>query len=249
MAEQSTQRLLTYGAELAGAAVGFTAEFLQTVPSGAGGPIASGVATVLKEVTARLLSPRERARIDAATDIATYRISARLLAGHTRRSDSFFGHLQSGGSPSLELLEAVLLKARDSFEEKKVRHLGLFYANLVFSDYVSPESAHFLLKELERLTYRQLCLLALVGAKKSFDVEALRRPEHGDPELEAIKREEMDLHSSDLGTKGLLCGVGPWIDQLSVLGKAMHDLAGLEEISNADTSQLETAIESLRPIK
>lgn len=247
MADQPTQRLIIYVEELAGAAVGFTAEFLQAVPSGAGGPIASGVAAVLKEVTARLLSPRERARIDAVTDIATYRISARLLAGHTCRSDGFFDHLEPG--PSMELLEAVLLKARDSFEEKKVRHLGLFYANLVFSDYVSPESAHFLLKELERLTYRQLCLLALVGAKKSLDVEALRRPEHSDPELEAIKREEMDLHSSDLGTKGLLCGAGPWIDQLSVLGKAMYDLAGLEEIPNADKLLLETTIESLRPSK
>ena len=246
MAEHAIHRLLTYSAELAGAAAGFTTEFLQTVPSGAGGPIAAGVTIVLKELTARHLLPRERARINAATDVATYRISARLLAGHIRRSDSFFGNLESGESPSQELLEGVLLKARDSFEEKKIRHMGLFYANLVFSDYVSPQSAHFLLRALEQLTYRQLCLIALIGAKESLDVEALRRPEHSDPEMESLKREEMDIHSSDLGTKGLVVGAGPWIDQLSVLGQAMYDLAGLEEIPNTDKAPLEATIESLR---
>ena len=117
----------------------------------------------------------------------------------------------------------------------------------MFSDYVSPQSAHYLLKELEQLSYRQLCLLALVGAKEQLDVEALRRPEHGDPELEALKREEMDLHSTDLGTKGLIIGAGPWTDQLSILGKAMYDLAGLNEIPDGDKTALEATIQSLRP--
>jgi predicted RNA binding protein YcfA (HicA-like mRNA interferase family) len=111
---------------------------------------------------------------------------------------------------------------------------------------VSSETAHFLLKQLEQLTYRQLCLIALVGKKESINVESLRRPEHSDPELEALKREEMDLHSNDLGTKGLISGAGSWGDKLSSLGKVMYNLAGLEEISEADMSALETIIESLR---
>ena len=138
-----------------------------------------------------------------------------------------------------------MLKARDSFEEKKVRYLGLFYANLVFADYVSSQTAHHLLKQLERLSYRQLCFIALVGEKGTVDVEPLRRPDHNDPELDALKREEMDLHSTDLGTIGLLSGAGPWVDQLSTLGKVMYDLTGLEEVS-ADKSALEAVIESLR---
>ncbi|ABE45796.1 hypothetical protein [Polaromonas sp. JS666] len=245
MTGQPIQRFLSYGAELAGLSVGYTAEFFETVPPGAGELIAPSVAIVIKEVTARLLSPRERIRIDAATDVATYRISSRLLAGHICRSDGFFDNMEYRGSPSQELLEAVLLKARDSFEEKKVRHLGLFYANLVFTDYVSPQTAHLLLKQLERLSYRQLCLIALVGAKESLDTEPLRRPNHSDPELEALKREEMDLHSTDLGTIGLLSGTA-WVDQLSMLGKVMYDLAGLEEVSVADKAALEETIESLK---
>lgn len=246
MAEQPIQRFINHGAEIAGASVGYTAEFLQAVPPGAGGPIASSIAIVIKEMTARFLSPRERTRINATTDVATYRISSRLLSGHKLRTDSFFDNIESRGSPSQELLEAVLLRARDSYQEKKIRHLGLFYANLAFADYVSAQTSHLLLKQLDRLTYRQLCIFSLVGAKKSLDVEPLRRPDHSDPELDALKREEMDLHSTDLGTTGLIFGAGPWIDQLSVLGKATYDLAGLEEISDSDTSSLEALIESLR---
>jgi hypothetical protein len=246
MENQPTQRIVQYGADLAGALVGYTAEFLQTVPAGAGGPLASSVAIVIKEISARLLSPRERTRVEATADIATYRISSRLLAGHVPRSDGFFDNIERGDSPSQELFEAVLLKARDSYEEKKVRHLGLFFANIAFADYVSPQTAHLLLKQFERLSYRQLCLIALVGKKESLDVEPLRRPDHSDPELDALKREEMDLHSTDLGTIGLLSGTGPWEDQLSMLGKVMYEIAGLKEISVADTSALESIIESLR---
>lgn len=246
MADQPIQRFLSYGAELAGSSAGFTVEFLQAVPPGGGGPVASVVAAVLKEIAGRLLSAREQARMASATDIATNRISARLISGHLLRSDGFFDKIEYRGSPSQELLEAVLVKARDSYEERKVRYLGLFYSNLVFADYVSSQTAHYLLKQFEQLSYRQLCLIALVGAKNSIDVESLRKPEHSDPELAALKREEMDLHATDLGTKGLLSGKGPWVDQLSTLGKAMYDLAGLKEIPEADQTAIETIIESIK---
>lgn len=246
MTDQSIPRFLQYGAELAGASVGYAAEFFHKVPVGTGGPIAVGVASVVNEIAARLYSPRERVRISAATAIATERVSAQLIAGLQPRSDGFFDNTESRYCPGSELLEAVLLKARDSFEERKVRHLGIFYANLVFADYVSPQTAHLLLKQLERLSYRQLTLLAIVGSKGSLDVEALRSPNHAVPEMEALRREEMDLHSSDLGTMGLLLGVSSWIDELSTLGRAMYDLSGLEEIPESDKSALENVLQSLQ---
>jgi hypothetical protein len=137
--------------------------------------------------------------------VAIDRIRARLLSDHILRSDGFCEGVNNDRSPSEELLESVLLKARDSFEEKKVRHLGLFYANLVFAAHVSPQTAHQLLKLYDRLTYRQLCLIALVGERGTVDVEALRRPDHLDPDIESLKREEMELHSTDIGTIGLTC--------------------------------------------
>jgi hypothetical protein len=237
--------MLSYGADFAGAAIGFAAELLQAVPAGAGGPLSSPIASVIKEVGARYFAPRERARIVTVFEVAIDRIRARLLSDHILRSDGFCEGVNNDRSPSEELLESVLLKARDSFEEKKVRHLGLFYANLVFAAHVSPQTAHQLLKLYDRLTYRQLCLIALVGERGTVDVEALRRPDHLDPDIESLKREEMELHSTDIGTIGLLSGVGSWVDQLSLLGKVMYDLAGLRELEAADKTSLESIIRSL----
>ncbi len=245
MRDTFEHRLLTYGADLAGAAIGFTAEFLQAVPAGAGGPLSSPIASVIKEMGARFLGARERTRITAVTDVAIHRIRARLLSQHIYRTDGFFRGVNNDRSPSEELLESVLLKARDSFEEKKVRHLGLFYANLVFAADVSPQTAHLLLKLFERITYRQLCLIALVGQRGTIDFEALRRPDQVDPEVEALKREEMELHLTDIGTIGLLSSVGSWTDELSLLGKLMYDLAGLQELESADKTTLESIIRSV----
>ena len=245
MPEDPIPRFLGYGVELAGASVGFAVEFLQAVPAGAGGPIAVAATSVLKDISVRFLSHREKARVSAAGAFAIERIGDRLLAGYNPRSDDFFRELDNGNSSGKELLEAVLVKARDSFQEKKVRHFGLFYANLVFADSVSAQTAHYSLRQLARLTYRQLCLLALVGRSGSLEVEALRRPTHDSLELESLKREEMDLHSSDLGTLGLLLPRGPWTDELSLLGKVLYDLAGLQYIDDDDKNAVATAIASL----
>lgn len=245
MEDLAIQRFINYGADFTGASVEAAAEFLLRGTLSTGSLVAAGIASVIKEASARLLSPRERVRMSAATAFAVERVGVRLINGANPRSDGFFSDSESAGNSGKELLEAVLLKARDCFEERKVRHLGLFYANLVFADFVSPQTAHFSLKQFDRLSYRQLCFLAVLGARGSLDVEALRRPNHAVPDIEALKREEMDLHSNDLGTMGLVSGASAWVDELSVLGKALYDLAGLEEIPSADKSMVEDLIASL----
>lgn len=245
MADRPIERFLHYGADLAGASVGAAAEFFLPSTLRAGSLIAAGTANVIKEISARLLSPRERVRVSAATTFAIERISVRLLNGANPRSDGFFSESETAENSGKELLEAVLLKARDCFEERKVRYLGLFYANLIFADFVSPQTAHFSLKQLDRLSYRQLCFLSVLGSRGSLDVEALRRPNHAVPDIEALRREEMDLHSNDLGTMGLISGASAWVDELSVLGKVLYDLAGLEQIPPADKFMVEDLIASL----
>jgi hypothetical protein len=143
--------------------------------------------------------------------------------------------MQSDGE---QLLEGVLLKARDEYEEKKLPYLGRFYANLVFTPTVSPATATLLIKTLERLTFRQLVLLALILKEGQFDVEHLRSQEHPDPELEALKREEMDLHTSDLGYTGLIRGAGPFVDELRPLGATLAELSDLVRVPDAEIQQI-----------
>lgn len=246
MVDTAASRIIQYGADLVGASTGFAAEFLATVPAGIGGPIAAVVSSVLKEFGGRTLSTREQSRVGGVVRYAADRISARLLSGHVLRSDGFLSYSNSQASPSEELLEAVLMRARNEYQEKKLRYLGLFFANLVFSEHASPQTAHLLLKHFERLTYRQLCMLSIVGKNGRYDVEPLRRPSHTEPELEALKREEMDLHSNDLGNLGLLGSDGPWSDTLSTLGKVFYDLAALNELPPAERTPIEEVVDELR---
>jgi hypothetical protein len=168
------------------------------------------------------------------------RILTRLAAGDVSRSDGFFLPAGKDRPPSEALLEGVLLKARDEFEQKKLRHLAAFFANLIFVEDVSPEVAYVLLKQFERLTYRQLAVLSLIGGRESYDLERLQRPEHSDAEMETLKREVMDLHSNDLGTLSLLRPKDPyWTVFLSPLGRAMFELAALDEIPVQVTTELD----------
>lgn len=248
MPDSPLHRFLQHAADFTGAGVGTAADFLLTGTVGTGNLIASGTASVIKEIAARHLSGRELVRMSAATTFAVERIRTRLIAGNNPRSDDFFSESERATASGKELFEAVLLKARDCFEERKVRYLGLFYANLIFAECVAPQTAHLTLRQFDRLSYRQLCLLGVLGARGNLDVEALRRPDHSDPNIEALKREEMELHSNDLGTMGLIAGVSSWVDELSVLGKTLYHLAGLEEIPLEDRCAVERLIASLRGV-
>jgi hypothetical protein len=246
MVDSATSRIIQYGADIAGASAGAALEFLGKSPPGSGAILAAVLASTLKEFGARSLSPREKTRVGAVASYFADRIWARLVSGDVPRSDGFFVPTGNDRPPSEALLEGVLLQARDEFDEKKLRHLGSFFANLVFVEDVSPATAYLLLNRLDRLSYRQLALLSLIGAKGPYDMEPLRRPDHTDAELDALKREEMDLQSNDLGTLGLLRGQGSWADVLSPLGKALFELATLDEIPVDVTAALEAVITKLR---
>lgn len=117
--------------------------------------------------------------------------------------------------------------------------LANLYANTAFRSEVSPAVANYFMKVAERLTYRQFCLLAFIGKRGTFDTERLNRLEHDSPELQVLRREEMDLSSSDLGTLGLLDATAPWTVFLSPMGKSFYEVLGLEEIPNDDVAELE----------
>src|SRR5207249_275051 len=60
-----------------------------------------------------------------------------------------------------EILEGVLIKARDAYEEKKLPLLASLYASIAFHEEISPAHANHLIELGSQLTYRQLCVLAV----------------------------------------------------------------------------------------
>ncbi len=149
----------------------------------------------------RLLSSREEVRIGTALYVALERIEERKRRGEEPRADGLF---EPGGDPR-GALEGTLLTAARSYDELKVPYIGAFYSSFVFADDVSIDAAHFMLGQLDRLTYRQFAALGFFAAA---DVR---------PELERIQvaAEEEGAESSptllselfELANLGLL---GAW---------------------------------------
>lgn len=140
------------------------------------------------EIRTRLVSSNEEARIGTALVIAMGRIEERRGAGEEPRQDGLFA---PGADPE-GLLEGTLLSAARSYDQKKVPFIGAFYASFVFAADVSTLTAHYLLRLLDRLTYRQLCALAYL-------TDPERRSER--EEIQTTASEEGDRTSPTLSAE------------------------------------------------
>lgn len=136
----------------------------------AGTEAATGAAAVLGETMSRIggeladrLHRREGARAAGALAVAKLRIDERLDAGHVPRGEGFFDVGDDGRIEAEELLEGTLLGAARAWERRKVELLGRLFANAVFTPHVASPHASYLVGIVERMTYRQLVLLAVVA--------------------------------------------------------------------------------------
>ena len=178
--------LIESGSEIAGAATG-AAVGLVAGPLGVIGGAALGAALgrVLKHVGAeirqRVLGPREEIRVGAAAAFAGAAIAIALETGRQPRDDGFFETREGGDRPAAEeILEGVLQKARDAYEERKLRLLGLLYANVAFHPEISPQHANHLIALAGQLTYRQLVALAIAHQQAQTGPILRDRPFRGD---------------------------------------------------------------------
>ena len=110
-------------------------------------------------------SQRQATRITEVSEYALKGIRCRLKKGEILRDDGFFPHTIDR-SYAEEAFESVLLKAQDEPEEKKIRYLGKLFENACFDSQIHPGLLHFLCKEFESLTYRQLCIIKMLIENK-----------------------------------------------------------------------------------
>jgi hypothetical protein len=168
--------LIEHGAEIAGSAVGGAIGFFAAGPAGAAllGAAGSGAAIALRkagdEINKRLLSPREEVRVGSVLAIAADTIKKRTDAGEKIRSDDFFEPKSNNRSNADEVAENVLLKSQREAEEKKIPYIAKFLSTVAFDPNISTAYAHQLIKAVEKLTYRQLCLLRLFAIKQHFNL-------------------------------------------------------------------------------
>lgn len=124
------------------------------VPTPEGQLIASGIASAIGDVAKRFLSPREEDRVEDVIRLAAKKIKEAEQAGAKPRADLEPGMLE-------ELAEGTLLAAKDTYEKKKLPLI----ASLLASAYFTPSPVANLVDALhtaEMLSYRELCILAVV---------------------------------------------------------------------------------------
>ena len=114
---------------------------------------------------AAIAVPRERVRAGAALAFAVEYAATVRRAGRTVRGEDFFA-AQAGRRPVAdEIAEAVVVAARRSTDERRVRHLGYLLAEVAVSPDVDGPLVDRALRLAESLSWRQLALLAGVGRR------------------------------------------------------------------------------------
>jgi hypothetical protein len=243
------------------------------VGSASGEAVARVLLRVGFEVERRFLTPRQESRLGEAYAAAAQGIAAHLDASEKARSDGFFeqpGPEQS--SPADELLEGVLRTAADAWEQRKVPYLGRIFANLCFDTSVSPADASYLLRVADRLTYRQVTVLAfwqaVLDADRPYGHElrgmfVVAHAEGWPQPTATILAEINDLASLGLlGVRrkgdgevvhpgmtiggleafGTFGGVSITTIQPTDMGNTLHRLMGLDEVPDDDLNEVLAAM-------
>jgi hypothetical protein len=202
-----SKELIEAGSDMAGAAAGGAVGLLGG-PLGVVGGAVAGVAVtrvlmrVGSELHERLLGPRQRVRVGAAFAFAADEIQSELNAGAIPRQDGFFESDGEHRPKADELLEGVLLHAANAFEERKVKHLGWLYAGFAFDPTISPAYANLLLRLADRMTYRELVILALLGTDEHE--HALASLDVATSEGSARRTDSIVAELTDLGQMGVI---------------------------------------------
>ncbi len=164
---EAVDNLITIGTEIAGgvtgAAIGlFAAGPVGALAGGAAAPLVTHTfRKVAGEIKQRLLGHREEVRIGAAFTFAAAKVQQNIAHGKQLRQDEFFQDDIDDRSTAEEIAEGTLLAAQREHEERKLRFYGNLMANIAFHPEITRPHANQMLRQVERMSYRQLCFLAL----------------------------------------------------------------------------------------
>lgn len=158
---EGTRWLADVSFEVAGGAAaavaGLAGDPVLAVVGGAAGAATPQLLRQVQEWGGRMLGRRERDRVGAVLVLIADELRRRRAEGATLREDWFGDDADPSGD---ELAEGVLLFAGREFRERKLPHLAALYSRLATHHGMSSERAHYLLTVVERLTWRQMVVMA-----------------------------------------------------------------------------------------
>lgn len=135
------------------------------------GPAGAFVGVMAADFAHRVLSDREAQRVATVVERAAEHFVALEMMGHRPRAD-FVDDIDSADAQ--ELVEGLLIAARDAFEEKKLDHIAYLLARLAVDQTIAPVRIAHLVHEARSLTFTQYCLLEIYAEPARFDLATSR---------------------------------------------------------------------------
>jgi hypothetical protein len=180
-------------------------------------------------------------RIGATLRYGIIKINENMAAGQQIRQDDFFQKQPDDRSTAEEVFEGILLTAQREYQEKKLKFYGNLLANIAFRVDIDRDLANALIRQVESMSYRQICILSLSIRKGEFSTSAKGGwlSLNSDNVIESsLQADVTNLHqqyilSSAQGSQGSEGELNA-----SMLGKLLIDLMELRDIDRADLEKI-----------
>ena len=123
-----------------------------------------------------LMSERQSARLFQWGKQAAEGIAQRLADGEKYREDGFFEKTPTNRSNIDEVVESTLKKVMDTTEEPKIRYMANLTESVHFDSDLDMDTYRRILKHLNELSYRQLCIVKLFMNADQIDLDNFGNP-------------------------------------------------------------------------
>ena len=162
------------------------------------GIAAAVIPIIVREVLRRVITPLttrgESKRLYQWGKQAAEGIVQRSNDGEEFRKDGFFEETPTNRSNFEEVVESSLKKVMDTTEEPKVKIIASLTENIHFDEALDMDTYRQILKDIDELTYRQLCIIKLCKNTDNIDLDSLGNPDFTE-ELRSILRDFVSLRT------------------------------------------------------
>lgn len=239
-------------ADVAGRVVAPIAGLIAAGPIGAiaGGAVGTVIKYGIEDFLGKFLTPKEVRRVGTSAEYIINGVNKKLEAGEGIREELF----QNKGvkvSDAEEIFEGILMKVKNEYQEKKLKYLSNIFINASFDKTISSDNINQVVNIADRLSYRQLCLISLVGKNKD-NKYGLRTDENRKnfkdvvtEELIFLLDEARDMHKMGIMRSKDRIGLNNYTDPspanfcLDPLGCRIFQLMGLYEMPDEEYSFIE----------
>ena len=157
------------------------------------------------------VSKRESVRLFQWGKQAAEGIAQRLADGEKYREDGFFEKTPTNRSNIDEVVESTLKKVMETTEEPKIKYMANLTKNVHFDSDLDMDTYRRILKHLDELSYRQLCIVKLFMNADQIDLDNFGNP-NVTPNLSSILTDCLEVRD-----RGFINSDNPLMKKISEL--------------------------------